>query len=77
MSVDFNPVAEAKRLLVLTQKAKERGLSHGEGSVLIDYIVALRDALRETQQYVDKIADEWDSATADNLAHTIRHLLDD
>jgi hypothetical protein len=69
---DFNPVAEAKRIMQEVRDGKPAPREY-----LVDYIDALRAALRDAQQYVDKVADEWDHAPADVLAHTIRHLLDD
>jgi hypothetical protein len=69
---DFNPIAEAKRIMQEVRDGKPAPREY-----LVDYIDALTAALRDTQWYVDHIADEWDDQTADVLAHTIRHLLDD
>lgn len=72
MAPDFNPIAEAKRIM---QEVRDRKPAPRE--YLVDYIDALTAALRLCVQYVDKIADEWDDQNADTLLHTIRHLLDD
>jgi hypothetical protein len=75
---DFNPVAEAKSIVRnYKSEAKAGEWVDGRTGTLVDYIDALTAALREAQQWVEKVADEWDHEPADVLAHTIRHLLDD
>jgi hypothetical protein len=84
--VDFNPVADVRRLLVVYRVAKAQGdwetIDEHVGSpkgvdTLVEYIDELVIKLRATLPYVEKIADEWDDLRAQKLLHDIGHVLDD
>jgi hypothetical protein len=70
MSVDFNPIAKAKRIMQEVRDGKPAPREY-----LVDYIDALTAALREAEQCV--WACDAQNDTHEVLVHTIRHLLDD
>jgi hypothetical protein len=75
---EFDPVEDAQRLC---REISKHGTSSDAEGVLVDYIDALTKALRDTRTFVNKVADtdgdRYLRGSAEVLAHTIRHLLDD
>ena len=73
---DFNPVAHVKNAIAEWHASDDKMVIGAGIPEMVDYIDALRAALREAAECIDGACD-GNHGAYDPLSHTVRHLLDD